>query len=185
MVYRSASGSQFCITASSASGSEIISLYNKAAAGPSGFMKSRVCVGQELSPGASLLAVGEGQVPWLDAEESSFKLLHFSAHAEPPDPAPTLLDQEITCWLENGRVPLCITPGNLPAMSAVGPRGAQEARHLRFWFLVTKAVVLGVFSTAERFVCTLAAFVRQYKNRKPRSKHGDVLTSLHNEISHL
>lgn len=81
-------------------------------------------MGQELSPGASLLAVGEGQVLWLDAEESSSELLHFGAHAEPPDPAPTLLDQEITCWLENGRVPLWITPGNLPALSAVGPRGA-------------------------------------------------------------
>ena len=124
---------------------------------------------------------------WSDAEASQSEPFCFGTCAEPPDPTPALSDQEITRWLEMGRVLLCIAPGNLPALCAAIQlqrlMGAQEAQHLGFWFLVTKAVMLRAFSTAERFICALTAFARQCKNKKPRSKHGDA-TSLHSEISH-
>lgn len=97
---------------------------------------------------------------------------------EPPDPPPTLSDREIAHWLETGRVLSCIAPGNLPALRAVvqlhGPTGAPETWHSGSWFSLTKEVMLGVLSTAECFVCALTAFARQRKNKKPRSKRGDV-----------
>lgn len=120
----------------------------------------------------------KGQMLWSDAEASWSEPLHVSICVEPPDPTPTLSDQEVTRWPEMGRVLSCIAPGNLPALSAAvhlhGAMGAQEVRCLGFWFSVTKAVVLGIFSTAECFVCALTAFAGQRKNKKLRSKHGDI-----------
>lgn len=60
----------------------------------------------------------------------------------------------------------------------------QEAQQLGFWFSVTKAVVLGVFSTSESFICALNAFLRQHKIKKLRSKpeDADILTQ-HNFTS--
>lgn len=58
------------------------------------------------------------------------------------------------------------------------PTGVQEAQQLGFWFSVTKAVVLGVFSTSECFICALNAFLRQRKIKKLRSRpeDADILT---------
>lgn len=112
-----------------------------------------------------------GPLSWLwqsDAEASQSESLHLGAYVEPPDPPPTLSDQEIAHWLETGRVLSCIAPGNLPALRAVvqlhGPTGAQETWRSGSWFSLTKAVMLGVLSTAECFVCALTAFARQRKN---------------------
>lgn len=123
-----------------------------------------------------------------DREASWSELLHSCAHAEPPDIPPTLLAQEIPYWLDLGHVLLCIAPGNFPAPCATihlhGPTRVQEAQQLGFWFSVTKAVVLGIFSTSECFICALNAFLRQRKIKKLRSKPEDVaILTQHNFTS--
>lgn len=83
MVCRSASCSWFCTSASSATGYEKISLYNRAAAGPSGYTKSRACVGQELSPGASPLAMAEGTSAGQMQKQVDLNCSHWSPSISP------------------------------------------------------------------------------------------------------
>lgn len=134
--------------------------------------------GQEVIPGASLPAMAKGTRAGQTQKQVDLSCSTLAPVQRPQIPLePSGVRRWPTRWRWVVSSCASLLETSQPCVLQSSFMDPLERKRLGVWdsvFSVTKAVMLGAFSTAEHFICTLTAFVRPCESKKPRSKHGDV-----------